>query len=239
MATGGTPPLSVDPEELSAAGGALLDSAAELPPAPAPFNPGGKDPLSAAITAQIPAVEVPIATQLPLIQAQATSTAQNVVNAAQVYAETDARNGAAIHEQMQVRPNAPGTGSGGGSLPSTATGGADSPGMPMQMAGQMGQMPMQVMGAVAAVPQGIMQGAQQAGQQVQQMVGQFGDQGAKDGQKGTPSGELPTAANPEEGAAAAEPHAERAPEAKEKADTEGGQRPGRHRAAESDERIEL
>jgi len=239
MATGGTPPLSVDPEELSAAGGALLESARELPQAPAPFNPVGNDPLSAAIIGQIPAVEAPIATQLPLIQAQATSTAQNVVSAAQVYAETDARNGAAIHEQMQSRLDPLGTGAGGGSLPSTAGGGADSLGMPMQMAGQMAQMPMQVMGAVAAVPQGIMQGAQQAGQQVQQMVGQFGDQGAKDGQKGTPSGELPTAANREEGAAAAEPHAERAPEPEEKTDTDGGQRPGRHRAAESDERIEL
>ena len=239
MTTGGTPPLSVDPEELSAAGGALLSSAGELPEAPAPFSPAGEDPLSAAIIGQIPAVEAPIATQLPLIQAQATSTAQSVVNAARVYAETDARNGAAIHEQMQVRPTPPGTGSGGGGLPSAAGGAADSMGMPMQMAGQMAQMPMQVMGALGSVPQGIMQGAQQAGQQVQQMVGQFGDNGGKDGAKASPSGELPTAAERQEGAAAAEPDAERAPEAKEKTEADDGQRPGRHRAAESDDRIDL
>lgn len=240
MTTGGTPPLSVDPEELSAAGGALLSSAGELPQAPAPFNPGGMDPLSVAIAGQIPAVEAPIATQLPLIQAQATRTAQNVVNAAQVYADTDARNGAAIHEQMQLRPSPQaGTGSGGGGLPSAAGGGADSLGTPMQMAGQMAQMPMQVMGALGSVPQGIMQGAQQAGQQVQQMVGQFGDSGGKDGAKASPPGELPAAGERQEGAAAAEPDAERAPEAKEKSEADGGQRPGRHRAAESDDRIEL
>lgn len=239
MTTGATPPLSVDPEELSAAGGALLSSAGDLPEAPPPFVVVGRDPLSEAISGQIPAVEGPIATQLPLVQAQATHTAQNVVNAAQVYTETDARNGAAIHEQMQVRPNLPGIGSGGGGLPSAAGGGAESMGMPMQMASQMAQIPMQAVGAAAAVPQAMAQGAQQVGQQVQQMAGQFGGGGTEGGQKGAPSGELPTAAETQEGAGPAEPHAEGAPEAKEKADTDGGERPGRHRAAESDDRTEL
>ena len=57
---GNPPPLSVDPEQLSTAGGQLLDSAAQLPPAPAPFKPFGKDPLSAAIISQIPAIDDPV-----------------------------------------------------------------------------------------------------------------------------------------------------------------------------------
>ncbi|WNG87836.1 hypothetical protein C6A87_000650 [Mycobacterium sp. ITM-2016-00317] len=235
MTTGGTPPpLSVDPEALSAAGNALSSSAEQLPEAPDPFMPVGADPLSAAIIGQIPAIETPIMTQLPFIKAQATTTAENVVNAAQAYAATDARNGANITQQMQNVPEAPATGSGGAG-PASAVGGAGSAGQtmssPMQMVGQMAQMPMQAMGAVAAVPQGVMQGAQQAGQQVQQMVGQF-SQG--DGEHtGTVDG-----APISEGAAAAEPDAERAPEATEKSD-EGDERHGRHRAAEQDDRIDL
>lgn len=251
MATGGTPPpLSVNPEELSAAGGALLNAANHLPEAPAPFTPVGTDPLSVAIIGQIPAVEVPIATQLPLIRAQATTTAENVQNAAQAYAATDARNGAKITQQMHNVPETPGMGSGGGGL-AAGTGGAGGAGSagqmmntPMQMAGQMAQMPMQVMGAVAAVPQGIMQGAQQAGQQVQQMVGQFG-QGGGGGQTGSSAGDsrgpetrvVPDTAD--DGAAAAEPDAELAPEAKEKADAPGEQREGRHRTPETDERSNM
>lgn len=236
MTTGGTPPpLSVNPEELSAAGNALSSSAEQLPEAPDPFMPVGMDPLSAAIIGQIPAIETPIMTQLPLIKAQATTTAKNVVSAAQAYAATDARNGANITQQMKNVPEAPATGSGGAG-PASAVGGAGSAGQtmnsPMQMVGQMAQMPMQAMGAVAAVPQGVMQGAQQAGQQVQQMVGQFG-QGGGEVQSGSTD-----VAPSSEGAAAAEPAAERAPETGERSE-EDEQRHGRHRAAEPEDRIDL
>ncbi len=242
MTTGsGLPPLKVNPEELSAAGHALSNAAADLPSVPNPFMPVGADPLSVAIIGQIPAIETPLETQLPLIKAQATTTAENVVQTAQDYVATDARNGAAINEMMQRGPT--GTGSPGGGGPAAAGGGgADSmgqmAGMPMQMAGQMAQMPMQVMGAVAAVPQGLMQGVQQAGQQVQQVAGQFGQ-----GATGSPGGSAGEQRSPLDGAASGEPHAERAPDPKEKADGNGngngGEAPGRHRAVEPDDRMDV
>jgi hypothetical protein len=266
---GNPPPLSVDPEQLGAAGGELLSSAAQLPTAPSPFMPVGTDPLSMAIIGQIPAIEGPVMTELPAVQAQSTKTANNVVGAAQAYAATDQQLGGDLGKEMQNLPNAPGLGSGGaaGSAGGSAAGSmSQMMSMPMQMA----QMPMQVMGAVAAVPQGIMQGAQQVGQQVQQMVGQFG-QGGMGGQTGAggqgggdaPSVDLPNADRPEDqrpdgdpainddgkegdrkdardGAAAGQP-GERAPEAKERAETGvPAAPPGRHRMPEpSDGRIDL
>jgi hypothetical protein len=266
MTTGTPPPLSVDPEQLSAAGGALESAAANLPEAPAPFLPVGADPLSTAIIGQIPAVETPVMTQLPLIKAQSTATARDVMDSAQMYLAADQRNGAAIDQQMQALPNAGSPGGGGGSAAAAggaaaaaAAGGGSDPmsqmmGMPMQMAGQMAQMPMQVMGAMAAVPQGAMQGVQQAGQQVQQMVGQFGQGGSGtpggSGSQGggTDGGAMSTVEPPgsddrerADGAASGRPEEERAPETRDKADESGSPTtsPGRHRAAESDDGINL
>ena len=252
MVTGNPIPLKVDPEQLSAAGGAMLSSAEQLPQAPAPFAPVGTDPLSVAIIGQIPAVETPIATQLPLVQTQSTGTAQSVIDSALAYRATDQQSGAAINEMMQNLPPALGQGSSGAGSPggaaSSAGSGADSMGqmmnMPMQMASQMAQMPTQVMGAVAAVPQGIMQGAQQVGQQVQQMAGQFGQGGNAEGSPTqTPGAEPPEPelGLQEDGAASGQPDAERAPDAKDKADESDSPAtsPGRHRAAESDDGINL
>ena len=124
-------PLSVDPEQLGLAGDQLLTSAAQLPTAPAPFLPVGSDPLSVAIIEQIPAVDGPPMTELPLVQAQSTTTARNVVGAAKAYASTDQQLGGQIGKEMQNLSGAPGTGSGGagsmGQMMST----------PMQMASQM------------------------------------------------------------------------------------------------------
>ncbi|ORV88566.1 hypothetical protein AWC12_11665 [Mycolicibacterium iranicum] len=253
MVSGGLPPLKVNPEELAAAGNALNASALDLPEAPAPFMPVGTDPLSVAIIGQIPAVETPILTQLPLVKTQATTTAGNVVTTAQEYAATDARNGAAINQAMQNGPLAADTPATGGAT-SAAGGGADQMGqmmnMPMQIGQQMAQMPMQVMGAVAAVPQGLMQGVQQAGQQVQQMAGQFGqgatgsNSGADSGAPGSPAAETPAAEppveqGPHDGASSGDPDAERAPDPKDKASENSDESPGRHRAAETDDRIDL
>lgn len=241
MVSGGLPPLSVDPAQLSAAGGALKSSALDLPEAPAPFMPVGTDPLSVAIIGQIPAIETPIATQLPLIKAEATTTASNVEDAAQAYAATDEQNSAAIDQVMQKTPSQMPSG-GGGSAPG---GGADAAGQMSQMMGmpmQMAQMPMQMMSGIASAPQGLMQGAQQAGQQVQQMAGQFG-QGATGGSASSAAQvPAPDASAPEpasEGAAAGEPDAERAPTPDERSDREDTGAPGRHRAAEADDRIDL
>ncbi|MDZ4265719.1 MAG: hypothetical protein U1D00_08500 [Mycobacterium sp.] len=261
------PPLSVDPEQLGLAGGQLLSSANQLPPAPPPFLPVGSDPLSAAIIGQIPAVETPVATQLPRVQAQSTKTARNVVGAAEAYATTDQQLGGQIDKEMQNLPTAPGGGSGG----TAASSGAGAMGQMTGMVGQVAQVPMQVMGAVAAVPQGVMQGAQQVGQQVQQVAGQFG-QGGTGGQTapggqgdsaakasipggGPPEGERAEEPTPDtgpareddprdkerDGAAAAHPGAERAPDtadtSREGATASPGS--GRHRATEPDDRIDL
>ncbi|MGB3232173.1 MAG: hypothetical protein WA944_10875 [Mycobacterium sp.] len=140
---------------------------------------------------------------------------------------------------------------------------------PMQMAGQMAQMPMQVMGAAAAVPQGVMQGAQQVGQQVQQVAGQFGQgssgghsgtvgQGDSAAKADGPGGGFPEGQPAEEpepdggqareddphdnerdGAAAADPGAERAPDTTDREGDAASSGPGRHRAAEPDDRIDL
>ena len=240
MVSGGLPPLSVDPAQLSAAGGALKSSALDLPEAPAPFMPVGTDPLSVAIIGQIPAIETPIATQLPLIKAEATTTASNVEDAAQAYAATDEQNSAAIDQVMQKTPSQMPSG-GGGSAPG---GGADATGQMSQMMGmpmQMAQMPMQMLSGIASAPQGLMQGAQQAGQQVQQMAGQFGQggTGAEPSASQMPAPELPTPESASEGAGAGEPDAERAPGPEERSDREDTQTPGRHQAAEADERIDL
>ncbi|PRC41771.1 hypothetical protein C6A85_000000113915, partial [Mycobacterium sp. ITM-2017-0098] len=225
-----------------------------------PFMPVGADPLSAAIIGQIPAIELPIETQLPLIKAQSTATARNVTDAAQMYLAADERNGAAISQQMQTLPTAVSP-RGGGSAPPAAAG-ADSMsqmmGMPMQMAGQMAQMPMQMMGAVAAVPQGAMQGVQQAGQQVQQMVGQFGQGGTGNQSETSEGGATPAAEQSgdqraesltpdnedrkqEGGAASGRPEDEVAPQPEGTASESSSPTtpPGRHRAAEPDDGINL
>ena len=252
---GNPPPLSVDPEQLAAAGGELKHSAGQLPVAPAPFSVVGSDPLTQAINAQIPAIEEPIATQLPAVKAQATKTAQNVISAAEAYLTTDQQLGGQISQEMQNLPAAEGLSGGGGSAGGAATsaaggmsgaagsaaGGAGSMsqmmGMPMQMAGQMSQMPMQAMGAVTSAPQGVMQGAQQVGQQVQQMVGQFGEAGS-----GADGSVLSAESSVQEGAAAGDSDAERAPEANEKAEQDEAaaeESGGRHRRVEADPGIDL
>ena len=258
---GNPPPLSVDPEQLAAAGNELKYSAGQLPDPPGPFGVVGSDPLTQAIDLQIPAIEDPIATQLPAVKAQATKTAQNVISAAEAYLTTDQQLGGQISQEMQNLPAAEGlsggAGSAGGAAASAAGGtagaagsaaGGSGPmsqmmGMPMQMASQMSQMPTQAMGAVTSAPQGVMQGAQQVGQQVQQMVGQFGEAGSSNVGSG-PHAE-PAA---QEGAAAGDTRAERAPEvkdvpeAKDKVEGEDAAREesrGRHRRAEDDPGIDL
>ncbi len=258
---GNPPPLSVDPEQLAAAGNELNYSAGQLPDPPGPFGVVGSDPLTQAIDLQIPAIEQPIATQLPAVKAQATKTAQNVISAAEAYLTTDQQLGGQISQEMQNLPAAEGlsggAGSAGGAAASAAGGTAGAAGSaagaagsmsqmmstPMQMASQMSQMPMQAMGSVTSAPQGVMQGAQQVGQQVQQMVGQFGEAGSSDLGSG-PHAE-PAA---QEGAAAGDPAAERAPEsrdvpeAKDKAEGAEAAREesgGRHRRVEDNPGIDL
>ena len=259
---GNPPPLSVDPEQLAAAGNELKYSAGQLPDPPGPFGVVGSDPLTQAIDLQIPAIEDPIATQLPAVKAQATKTAQNVISAAEAYLTTDQQLGGQISQEMQNVPAAEGlsggAGSAGGAAASAAGGtagaagsaaGGSGPmsqmmGMPMQMASQMSQMPTQAMGAMTSAPQGVMQGAQQVGQQVQQMVGQFGEAGQLSDAAGSDEpGSGPHAEqSAQEGAAAGDSNAERAPATKEQTEGDEAGRDesgGRHRRAEEDPSIDL
>ncbi|MDY6996711.1 MAG: hypothetical protein SW019_08950 [Actinomycetota bacterium] len=233
--------MSVDPDQLALAGNELQAAASRLPAAPPPFMPIGFDPLSAEIIAQIPAIETPIATQLPAVQAQATKTAGNVVAAAEAYSSTDQQLGGQISQEMQNLPNEAGpagaaaeaAGSGAGSMSQMMS-------MPMQIASQVAQAPTQAMGAVSSVPQGAMQGVQQVGQQVSQLTGQFG-QGDSGVESTSAAGTLDAGEPQEDGASAGDSDTERAPVAEDTRDAErpdDEQRPGRHRA-ESDPAVDL
>jgi hypothetical protein len=140
----------------------MVDAATGLPAAPAPFTESGADPLSAAIRDKLPAIEDPIQAALPKLKAEATKTANNIVTAAGHYARTDEQLAADYDEHRfdGVSPSAAGSAGSGG------TGGAAGSmsqlmGMPMQIAGQVAQVPTQALGALASVPQGVMQGVQQ------------------------------------------------------------------------------
>ena len=88
-------------------------------------------------------------------------------------------------------------------------------GMPMQMAQQVAQMPMQATGALAQAPQGIMQGIQSAVQQVGQMTEGIGkDDGDTDADP-QPTPDRRDGQNnqaEQQGAAPGDPQAQRAPE---------------------------
>jgi hypothetical protein len=89
--------------------------------------------------------------------------------------------------------------------------------MPMQMAGQAAQIPMQAMGALSSLPQGIMQGVQQVGQLAGGMGGgesvSLGqDELNKPDESSTHPKEEPSKSESAgDGAGPAGPHEERAP----------------------------
>ena len=167
MGIGDQPPLKVDPELLSKYGNQLLSAAGDIPEAPPPFIVTGEDAISQAIAGKLPGLEGAIQDALPQLKGEASATANNVVNAAGKYADTDAQL-ASNYEKLQFGPaDAAGSagsaaGSGGGAGAMGQMGKMMS--MPMQMASQAAQMPMQAMSALGQVPQGIMQGVQQIGQ---------------------------------------------------------------------------
>ena len=205
---GSQPPLKVDPELLGKYGQQLLAAAGDLPAAPPPFTVTGADAISQAIAEKLPPLEGAIQDELPKLKDEASNTASNVVEAASRYATTDSQL-AADYEKHQF-DSAAGRGAGTGSV----GGGTDSAGqmgqmgqmmsMPMQMASQASQLPTQAMGAVGQVPQGVMQGVEQIGQ----MAGGIGDAGHPDDRRD----EDQEKDDAQQGAAAGDAKAERAPE---------------------------
>ena len=192
--------LKVDAELLNAAGERLLAAAQSLPDAPEPFTPSlGSDALSQALAADIPKAEAPIIEGLPPLKTAATGTAESVIEAARRYGQGDAHLKSKIEEAITPSAaGAPGAGGGaaggvvgaGAAVPASAAGAVGAAGasgaggmgqmggmlgMPMQMAQQAAQIPQQVGGMVASLPQSAMQGAQQ-------IVEQFSDKESKDGE---------------------------------------------------------
>lgn len=229
-------PLKVDAEMLGAAGQRLLSAAQGLPDAPEAFTPAyGSDALSQALSADVPKAEAPIIEGLPPLKQAAIGTAESVVEAARRYLTADSHLKSKIEETMN-QPAGGSAGSGGSASPATGSGGGAASaaaagasaagaagsagsgmggmmGMPMQMAQQAGQIPQQIGGMAASLPQSVMQGAQQVGDQVQQMVEQFsGNEPGEEGEAAEPGGRHRAEESPA-GAAPGQTEGERAPAA--------------------------
>ena len=84
-----TEPLRVDTPLVAAAGGRLEGLASAIPPPPAVFSPPGADPLSMAIAGKVAEVVSPAVAALPATKEELTRYAQNVLNAAGAYDNTD------------------------------------------------------------------------------------------------------------------------------------------------------
>ena len=178
-------PLFIDTDVVRLGGNELLTGVGDLTAPPAFTPPTGSDPLSVRIIAEVPFAEGPIVLELPVIKADATKTATNVVAAADRYEEADQMLGQRIEQaQLHGANGAPGAGGAGAAQNAGASQAGQMGqmgqlmGMPMQMAQQAAQLPMQVMGMAASFPQGVMQGVQSAMQQVSQL----GDQMDKSGE---------------------------------------------------------
>jgi hypothetical protein len=102
--------LRVDAEVVGDAGQALLTAANEIPSAPVPFVPDGKDPVSAAIAAQVQKMVVPGVDARPKVKREATRYAQSVLDTSRAYAATGQETATAINDATT-----PGASGGGGS----------------------------------------------------------------------------------------------------------------------------
>jgi hypothetical protein len=125
-------------------------------------------------------------TSLSEIKAKAQQFAANVGEAAARYAETDQALGSRLNQQQfdrtssQGQPGSAGGAAGTGSSAGNPMGQMGQMGemlsIPMEMASQAVQMPMQIAGKLGSLPQGLMQGMQS----VQGIAGQFGRTGQLD-----------------------------------------------------------
>jgi hypothetical protein len=193
MGQGNRPPLKVDPELLGKYGNELLTSAGGLPAAPGPFVVSGSDPISVAIAEKLPAVEGAILDELPQLKQDASTTASNIVAAADRYSSTDSQ--LAAEYQRHQFDSAGGTAS------------ADSMSQLMGMSMQTGGQTASVM---TSAPQGLVQAAEQGVQQVGQLTGGMGSLDARLDQDSPPD------------AAAGDLNAERAPEPEGRGAPEAG-----------------
>ncbi|WP_006242370.1 type VII secretion target [Mycolicibacterium tusciae] len=181
-----TEDLRVDTALVRQSGGKLETIAGLIPEPPAAFSPAGADALSTAIAGRVAEVVDPVIAQMPITKEELTRFAQNVMQAADSYDSTDRQIAEEILKRLGLFEDA--AGAGGGS-PAGGTGGApgatgfttagspaagggqsDQMGQLMQMAQQAAQIPMQLAGLAAAIPQAMMQGVQSAVQQASQLA---------------------------------------------------------------------
>lgn len=86
-------------------------AANEIPSAPVPVVPGGEDPVSVAIAAQVQKMVVPGVDARPKVKQEATRYARSVLDTSRAYAATGQETATAINDV--AIPGAPGgTGSG-------------------------------------------------------------------------------------------------------------------------------
>ncbi|MGB1224710.1 MAG: PE domain-containing protein [Mycobacterium sp.] len=136
---------------------------------PVPLIPAGLDPMSTMISAVLPELAVPLSTAVADLHAREERFAANLAGARSAYQSADDAGEHEIHAVSQQ-----------GAVPAPAVAGSENPatssgqlmGTAMQVGSQAAQAPMQMMGMVAAAPQGVMQGAQAAMQRLGQLSGQ-------------------------------------------------------------------
>jgi hypothetical protein len=195
----GEPDLRVNVEQLN------WDSAEVTVPGVPQFPPGA-DPMSVMVAAIMPEIAVAVTEAVAATLAREERFAGDLTAAGRTYQNTDG----AAQQQIQsagaaVEPASAAAGAGAPQSAGSSAGQAGQLGQMMGMAGQAAQIPMQMMGMAAAIPQGIMQGVQSAMQQVGQMSG-MGGQGDQDSDR-QEAGQLrePNAETPNESRAAREP----------------------------------
>jgi hypothetical protein len=171
-----------------------------------PAVPPGSDPMSVMVAAIMPGIATAVTKAVAETLAREGRFDANLSAAGSAYQNTDG----ASQQQIQsaggaIEPASAAAGTGAAQSAGSAAGQGGQLGQMMGMAGQAAQIPMQMMGMAAAIPQGIMQGVQSAMQQVGQMSG-MGGQGEKDGEQ-KEAGQLrePTAETPDENRADREP----------------------------------
>ena len=170
------PDLSVKTEALN------WDPAAVTVPG-VPAIPPGPDPMSVMVAAIMPEVAVAVTEAVAATRAREERFAANLSAAGSAYQNTD---GAAQQEIQtagaSLEPASAAAGVGTAQSAGSTAGQAGQLGQMMGMAGQAAQIPMQIVGMAAAIPQGIMQGVQSAMQQVGQLSG-MGSQGDQDAER--------------------------------------------------------
>src|SRR6476660_9743720 len=151
--------LRVDTTPLATEGQGLLSAAGDIPQPPVPFTATGAYALSTILNARTQAMEAPVIAGLPVTKAEALRTAQNIIQAAAKYEGVDQQLADQVLKALSELEGAEATGAGGsgtaGNPATAAAAGATPAAGAAQQAGQMGQlmgMPVQMAQQAAQIP---------------------------------------------------------------------------------------